>query len=98
MAVLEPPAGWDAWVQETIAVLKSCESADAIDRLCELRRQNLVALQRSRPTLYAEVGEVITRRLLELRPSPPARAAQQPQAPSPKNKRSNAVREASEAA
>ena len=98
LAVPEPPGGWAVWVQETIAVLKSCESADAIDRLCELRRQNLGALQRANPTLYAEVGEVITRRLLELRPGPRAGATRQPKPPSTKKRRSNAIRETSEAA
>ena len=98
LAIPEPAGGWDGWVQETIAVLRSCESADAIDRLCELRRQNLVALQRARPSLYAEVGEVITRRLLELRPGSRAGAPQRPQAPTTKKRRANAVRETSEAA
>lgn len=95
----EPPEGWDAWVQDTIAILQSCESAQAIDRLCEIRRQNLLALQRARPPLYCEVGEVITRRLLALRPRPePPREKRARNTLNAKKKESHVAREASEAA
>jgi hypothetical protein len=66
VSVPEPPCGWRGWVQETTAVLNTCESPEAIERLCESRRRMLVALQRSEPVLYREVGETIAARLLHL--------------------------------
>jgi hypothetical protein len=70
-ALPEPPEGWDSWTGEVIAIATSCESAEAIDRLMSLRRPLLASLQRSRPGLYANIGEAIAGRLEELqRPHP----------------------------
>lgn len=70
VAVPEPPEGWDSWAGEVIEITKSCETAEAIDRLRSARRQMLAALQRSRTDLYGRVGEAIAARLTELqRPS-----------------------------
>lgn len=72
----EPPEGWDSWSAETKDIATSCESGEAIDRLLARRRSQLSALQRSRPELYAKVGEAIAERLAELeRPRPANRAA-----------------------
>lgn len=69
----EPPAGWEAWAGEVVAIASSCDSAEAIDRLTTMRRPLLAALQRSRPELYASIGEAIAMRLEQLqRPQPPA--------------------------
>ncbi|MFP5330113.1 MAG: ERF family protein [Alphaproteobacteria bacterium] len=62
----EPPAGWAAWADEVIAIAASCESSEAIERLTAARRPLLAALQRSRPELYATLGEAIAVRLEEL--------------------------------
>lgn len=59
----EPVEGWDSWAGEVIAIATSCDTPEAIDRLMSIRRQALVALQRSRPDLYAGIGEAIAGRL-----------------------------------
>ena len=72
IALPEPPEGWESWADEVGDIAKSCESIDAIDRLMSGRRGGLAALQRSRPELYAQIGEVIANRLAEIqKPSPP---------------------------
>jgi hypothetical protein len=63
IALPEPPAGWESWVGEVVDITRSCDTAEAIDRLTTSRRQMLAALQRSRPDLYASVGEAIAGRL-----------------------------------
>ena len=76
-AVAEPPEGWESWSGEVIHIASSCESAEAIDRLRGARRQMLAALQRSRPDVYASVGDAITKRLAELQ-HPGESSARQP--------------------
>lgn len=66
IALPEPPEGWESWVGEVMDITKVCETAEAIDRLTTVRRQMLAALQRSRPDLYASVGEAIAGRLAGL--------------------------------
>lgn len=63
IALPEPPEGWDCWAGELIDIAKSCESADAIDRLCHTRRAGLSALQRARPELYDRIGAVIAAKI-----------------------------------
>lgn len=62
----EPPGGWDDWSREVVHIARSCESVEAIDRLVAKRRTQLSALQRSRPELYAQMGEAVAVRLAEL--------------------------------
>ena len=64
-AAPEPPEGWDNWVSEVIDIAKSCESAEAIDRLRGARRRMLSSLQHSRPDLYASIGETIASKFAE---------------------------------
>lgn len=72
----EPPEGWDSWAGEVIDIARSCESAEAIDRLMATRRPLFGALQRSRPELYVSLGEAIAVRLETLqRPQPRPGAA-----------------------
>ncbi len=72
IALSEPVEGWESWAGEVIHIAKSCESAEAIDRLTNVRQSLLAALQRARPELYATIGEAIAARLAELqRPSSP---------------------------
>ena len=59
----EPPEGWDSWAGEVIAIAASCDTLEAIDRLMVSRRQGLAALQRSRPDLYATIGDAVAGRL-----------------------------------
>lgn len=66
----EPPEGWESWSAEVVDIARSCERADAIDRLLAKRRNWLTALQRARPELYTKVGDAIAARLTEVqRPS-----------------------------
>jgi hypothetical protein len=82
ITLAEPPEGWDGWSAEVIDIATSCESAEAIDRLLARRRDQLSALQRGNPALYATVGEAIAVRLAELqRPAGSVRAAQQAKSP-----------------
>lgn len=67
----EPPEGWENWSAEVIDIARSCESSEAIDRLLEVRRLQLAALQRGRPALYAKVGEAIALRLADQKPQRP---------------------------
>ena len=76
IAVPEPPQGWESWVQDTIDVLQSCETAAAIQRLCEARRRDLSALQRAQPGLYTRVGDLIAARLVEFQEPKKAPAKQ----------------------
>lgn len=62
----EPPQGWESWAVEVIDIVRTCETADAIDRLCSARRMLLTSLQRSRPELYAKIGVTIATRLEQL--------------------------------
>ncbi len=66
VALPEPPEGWNSWSGEVIDIVKSCESTDAVERLCTSRRSSLGALQRARPDLYAKVGEEIAAKVAEL--------------------------------
>jgi len=72
----EPPEGWEAWAQETSLIATTCDTGEAIERLMSARRTLLAALQRSRPELYAAIGEAIAGRLAALRTTchPPASA------------------------
>ena len=62
----EPPQGWESWTSEAIDIVRTCETANAIDRLCDARRPLLAALQGSRPELYAKIGATIAARLDQL--------------------------------
>jgi hypothetical protein len=66
LPLAEPPEGWESWSNDVTHIAASCETADAIDLLLARRRGQLSALQRSRPDLYASVGEAIATRLAEL--------------------------------
>jgi len=59
VSLSEPPEGWESWSSEVIDIAKSCTSEEAIDRLRKGRQTQLSALQRSRPELYAKVGNAI---------------------------------------
>ncbi len=59
VALPEPAEGWDSWSGEVIDIVKSCESTEAVQRICTARRSVLSALQRARPDLYVTVGEAI---------------------------------------
>ena len=79
----EPPEGWDSWAGEVIAIGRSCDTPEAIDRLMVSRRQGLVALQRSRPDLYASIGEAVAARLSAVqrdssRQAPPSKGKTRP--------------------
>lgn len=91
IALPEPPEGWDSWVVEVIDIAKSCESAEAIDRLRSGRRQMLAVLQHSRPELYAKIGQVIAARLSDLeRSSEAGETAVRPKAIGRKQRRGTA--------
>jgi hypothetical protein len=86
VALPEPPEGWESWVAEVVDITGSCDTAEAIDRLTTGRRQMLAALQRSRPDLYASVGEAIAGRLAELQRPREAQANQSSKVSQPKVK------------
>lgn len=75
VAVAEPPEGWSSWSDEVIHIAASCETAEAIDLLLRKRRGQLAALQRSRPELYAKLGEAIATSLAALEAPKPAAGA-----------------------
>ena len=72
----EPPQGWSSWAGEVKDIVRSCESAEAVERLMGVRRPMLSALQRSRPELYSSIGETIAARLDELQSPPKTSKAQ----------------------
>jgi len=88
ITLVEPAEGWDSWSAEVIDIAKSCESAEAIDRLLGKRRNQLTALQRARPGLYTKVGEAIAAKLAEVQ-KPSAEAGRRPR----KNRRTEDVTE-----
>lgn len=68
----EPAEGWETWAGEVIHIVQTCDSAEAIERLGQSRRQRFAALQRARPDLYAKVGEVIATKIADISaPAPP---------------------------
>lgn len=69
----EPAEGWEAWVSEVIHIVQSCDSADAVERLGQARRQRFTALQRSRPDLYLKVGEAIATKIADVSAPPPSK-------------------------
>lgn len=60
-----PVQGWDQWSSDIIDIIKSCQSAEALERVRNLHRGLLKALQRERPELYAAVGVERERRSRE---------------------------------
>ena len=93
IAVAEPPEGWDCWAREVIEITASCEAAEAIDRLCKGRKQLLAAVQRSRPDLYATIGQAIATRLAGLQQSTDTSRTKRPHKPIKRNGRKGAVGE-----
>lgn len=98
LALPEPPEGWESWASEVLDIVGTCESAEAIDRLCKARRPLLSALQRARPEIYSGVGEAIASKVAELQSTVKAK----PTAGTPTRKQrkgtSGATRETAEAA
>lgn len=76
----EPAGGWEGWTGEVIDIVRTCDTADAIDRLCSARRLLLASLQRSRPELYAKIGATIAARLDQLGRPPEDQAEGLPEA------------------
>jgi hypothetical protein len=58
----EPVQGWDQWSRDIADIVTVCESGHAIDTVQERNRQMLLALNRERPDLYAELGRSFTDR------------------------------------
>jgi hypothetical protein len=62
----EPVQGWQQWCEDIAEMIRVCESSEAIDRVQSSHRITLAALQRERAELYAQVGQAIGRRRMEL--------------------------------
>jgi hypothetical protein len=63
---VEPVEGWQAWSDGILDMIRSCESAEALDRVRTRHAGPLAALKRERPELYARIGEGFTNRGQEL--------------------------------
>lgn len=98
LALPEPPEGWESWAREVLDIVRTCESAEAIDRLCKARRPLLSALQRARPEIYSGVGEAIASKVAELQSTVKAKPAAQAPARKQRKGTSGAARETAEAA
>lgn len=59
----EPVQGWDQWSNDVIAMIRICQSEEALGRVQDTNRAMLKAIQRERGELYGAIGiEFATRR------------------------------------
>lgn len=98
LALPEPPEGWESWASEVLDIVGTCESAEAIDRLCKARRPLLSALQRARPEIYSGVGEAIASKVAELQSTVKTKPAARTPTRNQRKGTSGATRETAEAA
>ena len=56
----EPVQGWDQWSRDIVDIVAVCESEHAIDTVQERNRELLLAINRERPDLYADLGRSFT--------------------------------------
>ncbi|QGN56124.1 hypothetical protein GKE62_17805 [Novosphingobium sp. Gsoil 351] len=61
-ALPAPVEGWVQWAEDIAAVVESCVTPEAIERLLASNRAQLSALAREQPTAYARVGWAIASR------------------------------------
>ncbi|QIK78869.1 hypothetical protein G7077_12710 [Sphingomonas piscis] len=58
----EPPQGWQQWSADITALIASCESIEALERLQHTHRPLLRRLSRAWPELYTELGQAFAAR------------------------------------
>ena len=68
----EPVQGWQAWSEDIIGILGSCETQDALERMRSRQAALLTAISRERADLYARIGEAFASRARDLAHSSPA--------------------------
>jgi hypothetical protein len=73
-----PVEGWRQWADDLSAVVGSCMSGEAIDRLLAGKRAQLAGLARECPEHYAALGQAIATRRQELDVPAAAAAAAKP--------------------
>lgn len=57
--VPQPDQGWDAWFNDMLAIVRVCESGEALDRLQNTYRSLFRSISAARPELYAALGNAI---------------------------------------
>jgi hypothetical protein len=57
-----PDQGWEGWSTDLIAIVKSCDTHEALDRLQNMHRTRLRSLSFAEPQFYGELGEAIRAR------------------------------------
>ena len=62
----EPVEGWEQWTAGITDILCSCQSAEALSRVQDRYRTQLLGLSRERPDLYSTVGATFATRSEEL--------------------------------
>lgn len=60
--VAEPVQGWEAWVSDISGLARGCESLEALRRVQDTYRAELLSLSKARPELYANLGGAIASR------------------------------------
>lgn len=65
----EPVQGWQAWADDIVAMIGSCETVEALDRLRRGQAALLTSISRERADLYAGLGLAFSTRMQELAPS-----------------------------
>lgn len=73
----EPMQGWQAWSEDIVEMIGSCETIEALDRMRSRQAALLTAISRERADLYAGLGTAFSNRMLEL--AKPSRTAAKPE-------------------
>ena len=69
----EPVQGWQAWSEDIVEMIGSCETVEALDRMRSRQAALLTAISRECADLYARLGAAFSNRMQDLAPTfPPA--------------------------
>lgn len=66
----EPVQGWKAWADDIVAMIGSCETVEALDRIRSRQAALLTSISRERADLYASLGAAFSTRMQELAMTP----------------------------
>jgi len=64
----EPVQGWQAWAEDLVEMVGSCQTVEALDRMRSRQAALLTAISRERADLYAGLGVAFSTRMQDLAP------------------------------
>ncbi|MES2904387.1 MAG: ERF family protein [Pseudomonadota bacterium] len=66
----EPVQGWQAWADDIVEMIGSCETVEALDRIRIRQAALLTSISRERADLYASLGAAFSARMEDLATTP----------------------------